>query len=73
MKKVIRSAALLAVCFICLLSVGCAPGIDLDEKIVVIDGKVFELRHRILDTYLLYSIDEEELRKMQQKVDDAKR
>jgi len=36
---------------------------DLDKKVVVIDGEIYELQHRFLETYLLHKISKSEIEK----------
>ena len=72
MKAKLLRSVVCAVILILLLS-GCGPTHeDLDKRMIVVDGQIYELQHRILNTYLLHKIDVEELRKMQQRIDEAK-
>ncbi len=53
--------------------VGCADEPELDEKVVYIkDVGIFEIRHRIFNTYLLHRIDTRSLEKAVEQIKKTK-
>ena len=48
--------ALTPIIIVLLLGFFLTPNPDLNRKIVEINGKTFELQHRLFDTYLLHEI-----------------
>jgi hypothetical protein len=64
MKNINQKLSMLAVCFFCLLVAGYK-----DEKIdghifKLDDGRVFELQHKLGDTYLAHKLDVEKAKKI---------
>lgn len=69
MRRKILTGLMIVGC-ICLLS-ACSQ-YDLDGKVVVVDGQVYELQHVLMDTFKAHKIDSKELDKMQKTLGAAK-